>query len=103
MDEMREESDTNTPYINSPMPERLRRFAGQIKEKYDSEEFQAFWQPVLHDDEGGVYAWAETRLGRKPDFVIKASYLGKKELGDATPRETWALVDDRGEKLAGEA
>jgi hypothetical protein len=106
MDEMQEEFDTNTPYINSPVPESARRLAARIKVIYDSEEFQAFWQPakfaILHDDEDGVYAWAETRIERKPDFVLKV-YLGKKELGGATPRETWALVDDRGEKLAGEA
>ncbi len=104
---MRKEFDTDTPYINSPVPEGVRRLAARVKEMYDSEEFQAFWQPaktaILHDDEDGVYVWAETRIGRKPDFVIKVSYLGKKELGDATPRETWVLVDDRGEKLAGEA
>lgn len=104
---MREEFDTDTPYINSPVPEGVRRLAVRVKEMYDSEEFQAFWQPaktaILHDDEDGVYVWAETRIGRKPDFVIKVSYLGKKELGDATPRETWVLVDDRGEKLTGEA
>jgi hypothetical protein len=107
MGEMREEFDTNTPRIPSPVPEGVRRLAAQIKERYDSKEFQAFLQPakslILHDDEDGIYVWAETRIGRKPDFVIKVSYLSKKELGDATPRETWELVDNRGEKLAGEA
>jgi hypothetical protein len=91
-------------------PEEVRRLREQAKplaEFLNSPEWDAFWQPakaaILHDDEDGVYVWAETRIGRKPDFVIKVSYLGKKELGDATPRETWVLVDDRGEKLAGEA
>jgi hypothetical protein len=86
---------------------RLRELAKPLAEFLNSPEWDAFWQPakaaILHDDEDGVYVWAETRIGRKPDFVIKVSYLGKKELGDATPRETWELVDDRGEKLAGEA
>jgi hypothetical protein len=107
MEEMREDFDTNTPYIHSPVPESVRRLAAQIKERYDSEEVQAFWPlakaAILHGDEEGIYAWAERRIGRKPDFVIKVSYLGKKELGDATPRETWVLVDERGEKLAREA
>jgi hypothetical protein len=91
-------------------PEEVRRLREQAKplaEFLNSPEWDAFWQPakaaILHDDEDGIYVWAETRIGRKPDFVIKVSYLGKKELGDATPRETWVLVDDRGEKLAGEA
>jgi|SRR5215217_5295445 len=107
MEGMHEQLDTHTPNVVSPVSERARRLAGHIKAKYDSEEFQAFWQParfaILHDDEDGVYVWAEARIGRKPDFVIKVSYLEKKELGDATPRETWILVDERGEKLAGEA
>jgi hypothetical protein len=109
MNEMREKLDTNTPYVNFPVPERVRRLAAQIKEKYDSEEFQAFWQPVIaalsHEKKtllhAGVYTWAEERIGCKPDFVLGV-YLRNKELGDATPRETWALVDDRGEKLRGE-
>ena len=104
---MREEHDTDSQFINAHLSEDMRRLARQIKEIYDSEEFQAFWQPaksaILHDDEVGIQVWAEERIGRKPDFVIKVSYLSKKKLGDATPRETWVLVDDRGEKLVGEA
>jgi len=83
------------------VPERVRRLAARIKERYESQEFQDFWQPaksaILDGDGDAVYAWAEARIGGKPDFVIKVSYLGK--LGDATPRETWALVDARAGRL----
>jgi hypothetical protein len=86
---------------------RLRERAEPLAEYLDSREWYAFWRPAKEAISGGnktgIRAWAEMRIGRKPDFVIKVSYLGKKELGDATPRETWALVDDRGETLAGEA
>jgi len=104
---MREEHDTGAAYINSPMPKYARRLAARIKEGYESEEFQAFWQPaksaILHGDKDRVDRWAETRIGRVPDFVIRHSYLHKKDLGQTTPRETWALVDARGEKLASES
>ena len=80
-------------------PEEVRRLQERFKslaEFLNSSEWDAFWQPakaaILQGDEDGVYVWAETRIGRKPDFVIKVSYLGKKELGDATPRETWVLL-----------
>jgi DNA-directed RNA polymerase specialized sigma24 family protein len=86
---------------------RLRERAEPLAEYLDSPEWHAFWRPakeaISRGDKTGLRAWAEDRIGRKPDFVTEVSYLGKKELGDATPRETWALVDDRGEKLAGEA
>src|SRR5215203_6140658 len=103
---MREEHDTDSQFINVHLSEDLRRLAGRIKENYDSEEFQVFWQPaksaILHGDVEGIRAWANERMGTPPDFVLKA-HLRKKELGDATPRETWALVDDRGEKLTSAA
>jgi hypothetical protein len=86
---------------------RVQELAASSAEFFNSAEWFAFWVPtqaaILHGDEHGIRVWAEERIGRKPDFVIKVSYLGKKELGDATPHETWELVDNRGEKLAGEA
>jgi hypothetical protein len=30
----------------SPISERARRLAARIKERYDSQEFQAFWVPA---------------------------------------------------------
>lgn len=95
--EMRVEQDTNSQFINVHLSENMRRLAERIKEIYDSEEFRVFWQPaksaVLHGDVDGIRAWADERMGTPPDFVLRA-YLRKRELGDATPRETWALVDD---------
>ena len=38
------------------------------------------------------------RIGIKPDSVLRAR-LSAKQLGEATPRETWELVDGRGSKL----
>src|SRR5215203_2621130 len=103
---MREERDTHSQFISVHLSEDMRRLAGRIKEIYDSEEFQAFWQPaecaILYGDVDGIRDWADERMGTPPDFVLRA-YLRKWELGDATPRETWALVDGRGEKQAGEA
>src|SRR5829696_5488933 len=102
MDEVQEEFDTNTPYINSPTPGRLRRLAGQIKEKYDSEEFQAGWQPVKITLATGnptpIYVWVEERTSWHPDSELGA-HLNPKALGSATPRETWELVDEYPKRL----
>jgi hypothetical protein len=87
---------------------RVQELATPLAGFLNSAEWHAFWEPtkavILHDDKDGAFAWAEGRIGCKPDFVLKVSLgkLSKKELGDSTPRETWALVDDRGEKLRGE-
>ena len=40
----------------------------------------------------------EDRIGIKPDSVLRAR-LSAKELGEATPRQTWELVDGRGARL----
>jgi DNA-binding CsgD family transcriptional regulator len=81
---------------------RLRERAKALAEFLDSSEWHAFWQPakaaILQGDETGIRAWVEDRIGIKPDSVLKAR-LSSKELGEATPRETWDLVDGRGSKL----
>jgi DNA-binding CsgD family transcriptional regulator len=101
---MQEELDTNTPNIDSPMPERVRRLAGRIKEKYDSEEFQAFWQPaksaILRGDESGIRKWAEDRTGVKLKAVLRV-HLSRKNLGEVTPAETWDRVDNWGARSQG--
>ena len=90
-------------------PEEVRRIqerARRAAEIYDSEEFQAFLQPakaaILRGDETGGRAWAEDRIGIKPDRILKVR-LSAKELGVATPRDTWELVDGRGAKLRSKA
>jgi len=105
MEGMHEQLDTHTPNVVSPVSERARRLAGHIKEKYDSEEFQAFWKPakiaILRGGGTGIRTWIKERLGCEPDFVLKV-HTRQRDLGEATPRETWAFVDGRGEKLQGE-
>jgi DNA-binding CsgD family transcriptional regulator len=53
---------------------------------------------ILRGDGTGIRAWAEDRTGVKPDSVLRV-HLSAKELGEATPRETWELVDGRGSRL----
>jgi DNA-binding CsgD family transcriptional regulator len=86
-------------------PEAVRRLREQAKplaEFLNSPEWDAFWQPakaaILQGDETGVRAWVEHRIGIKPDSVLRAR-LSAKELGEATPRQTWDLVDGRGSRL----
>jgi hypothetical protein len=40
----------------------------------------------------------EDRIGFDPDPVLRV-HLSAKELGEATPRQTWELVDGRGSRL----
>jgi hypothetical protein len=81
---------------------RLRERAKPLAEFLNSPEWDAFWQPakaaILQGDETGIRAWAEDRMGIKPDPVLGVR-LGAKELAEATPRETWDLVDGRGSRL----
>jgi len=86
-------------------PEEVRRLQARAKplaEFLNSSEWDAFWQPakaaILQGDETGVRAWVEDRIGIKPDSVLRAR-LSAKELGEATPRQTWELVDGRGARL----
>ena len=86
-------------------PEEVRRLREQAKplaEFLNSSEWDAFWQPakaaISRGDETGIRAWVEDRIGIKPDSVLKVR-LSAKELGGATPRETWELVDGRGSRL----
>jgi DNA-binding CsgD family transcriptional regulator len=86
-------------------PEEVRRLQERAKplvEFLNSSEWEAFWQPakaaILQGDETGVRAWVEDRIGIKPDSVLRAR-LSAKELGEATPRQTWDLVDGRGARL----
>jgi DNA-binding CsgD family transcriptional regulator len=80
----------------------LRELAKPLAEFLNSPEWDAFWQPakaaILQGDETGIRAWAEDRIGIKPDSVLRV-HLSAKELGEATPRETWDLVDGRGSRL----
>lgn len=81
---------------------RLRELAKPLAEFLNSPEWHAFWQPakaaILQGDETGIRAWVEDRIGIKPDSVLRAR-LSAKELGEATPRQTWDLVDGRGSRL----
>jgi DNA-binding CsgD family transcriptional regulator len=81
---------------------RLRERAKPLAEFLDSPEWDAFWQPakaaILQGDETAIRAWVEDRIGIKPDSVLRAR-LSAKELGEATPRQTWDLVDGRGSRL----
>jgi DNA-binding CsgD family transcriptional regulator len=81
---------------------RLRERAKPLAEFLNSPEWDAFWQPakaaILQGDETGIRAWVEDRIGIKPDSVLRAR-LRAKELGEATPRQTWDLVDGRGSRL----
>jgi hypothetical protein len=43
-------------------------------------------------------ARVEDRIGIKPDSVLRV-HLSAKELTEATPRQTWNLVDGRGSRL----
>jgi len=81
---------------------RLRERAKALAEFLNSSEWDAFWQPakaaISRDDEIGIRAWVEDRIGIEPDSVLRAR-LSAKELAEATPRETWHLVDGRGSRL----
>ena len=86
-------------------PEEVRRLRERLKplaEFLNSSEWDAFWQPakaaILRGDETSIRAWVEDRIGIKPDSVLRVR-LSAKELGEATPRETWELVDGRGSRL----
>jgi DNA-binding CsgD family transcriptional regulator len=86
-------------------PEEGRRLQERFKplaEFLNSSEWDDFWQPakaaILQGDETGIRAWVEDRIGIKPDSVLRVR-LSAKELGEATPRETWELVDGRGSRL----
>jgi DNA-binding CsgD family transcriptional regulator len=86
-------------------PEEVRRLQERFKplaEFLNSSEWDAFWQPakaaILQGDETGIRAWVEDRIGIKPDPVLRAR-LSAKELAEATPRQTWELVDGRGSRL----
>jgi DNA-binding CsgD family transcriptional regulator len=86
-------------------PEEVRRLQERFKplaEFLNSSEWDDFWQPakaaILQGDETGIRAWVEDRIGIKPDSVLRVR-LSAKELGEATPRETWELVDGRGSRL----
>jgi hypothetical protein len=77
-----------------------------LAEFLNSPEWDAFWLPVknaiLQGDETGIRAWAKGQIGHKPDSILGV-HLTAKVLGDVTPRETWEIVDGRGEKLASKA
>ncbi len=81
---------------------RLRERAKALAEFLDSAEWEAFWQPakaaISRDDETGIRAWVEDRIGLDPDSVLRAR-LSAKELAETTPRQTWDLVDGRGSRL----
>ena len=81
---------------------RLRERAKPLAEFLNSSEWDAFWQPakaaISRGDETGIRAWVEDRIGIKPDSVLRVR-LSAKELGEATPRQTWDLVDGRGSRL----
>jgi hypothetical protein len=81
---------------------RLRERAKPLAEFLNSSEWDAFWQPakaaISGGDESGIRAWVEDRIGIKPDSVLRVR-LSAKELGEATPRQTWDLVDGRGSRL----
>jgi DNA-binding CsgD family transcriptional regulator len=81
---------------------RLRERAKPLAEFLNSSEWDAFWQPakaaISRGDESGIRAWVEDRIGIKPDSVLRVR-LSAKELGEATPRQTWDLVDGRGSRL----
>ncbi len=86
-------------------PGEVRRLQERFKplaEFLNSSEWEAFWQPakaaILQGDETGIRAWVEDRIGIKPDSVLRV-HLSAKELGEATPRQTWDLVDGRGSRL----
>ena len=80
---------------------RLRERAKPLAEFLNSSEWDAFWQPakaaISRDDETGIRAWVEDRIGIKPDSVLRVR-LSAKGLGEATPRQTWELVDGRGSR-----
>ena len=82
-------------------PEEVRRLQERFKplaEFLNSSEWDDFWQPakaaILQGDETGIRAWVEDRIGIEPDSVLRVR-LSAKKLGEATPRETWDLVDGR--------
>jgi DNA-binding CsgD family transcriptional regulator len=81
---------------------RLRERAKPLAEFLNSSEWHAFWQPakaaISRGDETAIRAWVEDRIGIKPDSVLRVR-LSAKVLGEATPRETWELVDGRGSRL----
>jgi DNA-binding CsgD family transcriptional regulator len=81
---------------------RLRERAKPLAEFLNSSEWDDFWQPakaaILQGDETGIRAWVEDRIGIKPDSVLRVR-LSAKQLGEATPRQTWELVDGRGSRL----
>jgi hypothetical protein len=56
----------------------------------------------MDGDEAPIRAWAEERIGLRPDSVLRV-HLAKNEPSEATPAETWAVVEGRGAKLRAEA
>ena len=90
-------------------PEEVRRLQERLKplaEFLNSSEWDAFWQPakaaILQGDQTSIRAWVEDRIGIKPDSLLRVR-LSAKELGEATPREIWELVDGRGSRLRSNA
>lgn len=87
------------------LPDDTRQRLQQMAAFYSSSEWEAFWSAAkasMDGDSAPIRAWAEERIGRKPDSVLRV-HLGTKMLSEATPAETWAVVDHRGASLRRES
>jgi DNA-binding CsgD family transcriptional regulator len=70
-----------------------------------SPEWKAYWSAArasMDGDDAPIRGWAEERIGHKPDSVLRV-HLRKDVLADASPAETWAVVDTRGARRRREA
>ena len=83
---------------------RLQERFAPLAKFLNSPEWFAFWKPtqaaILLGDETGIRKWAEDRIGLKPKSMLRV-HLSRRNLGDATPAETWDRVDTWGVRSQG--
>jgi DNA-binding CsgD family transcriptional regulator len=83
------------------MPEDLKRELQRQAEIVRSPMYQEYWdatKQAMDGDEGPLRAWAHKHTGARPDGVLRV-LLSQHEVGDLTPRETWAVVAARSARI----
>jgi DNA-binding CsgD family transcriptional regulator len=83
------------------VPEGLKRELLRQAEIVRSPMYREYWdatKQAMDGDEGPLRAWAHKRTGAKPDAVLRVR-LAQHEVGDLTPRETWAVVAARSARI----
>jgi hypothetical protein len=83
------------------VPEDLKRELLRQAEIVRSPMYREYWdatKQAMDGDEGPLRAWAHKHTGAKPDAVLRVR-LAQHEVGDLTPRETWAVVAARSARI----